>query len=155
MPRRATTGGFVDRAHELAQLESATRDAAAGVPQVVVVAADAGVGKTRLLSEFAAGVDGRVLWGACLPMGGHGLPFAPVAQALRTLEADPQLAALVPAALAPRPARDDDGTATDPVISRSQLFQAILRLLEHLAERQATVLVLEDLHWRTRRPATC
>lgn len=70
MRRRTTTGDFDDRAHELGELESALRAAAAGTPRVVVLAADAGVGKTCLLSEFAAGVDGRVLWGTCLPMGG-------------------------------------------------------------------------------------
>jgi len=139
------TGDFVERAHELDRLESALRDATDGVPQILVVAADAGVGKTRLLSEFVARVRGRVLWGACLPMGGRGLPFAPVVQALRTLDDDPHSAAQVPAALVPRAA--DGEEIADPVISRSQLFQTILRLLEHLAEQQPTILVLEDLHW--------
>ena len=147
MRRRTTTGDFVDRAHELGELESALRAAAAGTPRVVVLAADAGVGKTRLLSEFAAGVDGRVLWGTCLPMGGRGLPFTPIVQSLRALGTDPALAGLVPAPLLPQAADAWDAVPTDQVVSRSQLFQAILGLLEHLADKRTTVLVLEDLHW--------
>ena len=125
-------------------LDAALARAAVGEPSMVVVAADAGIGKTRLLEEFAARVDGRVLRGACLPMGERGIPFAPIAEALHALRADPQFVDLVPAALAPLVS---DGGDPGPALSRSQLFQAVLGLLEELANRATTLLIVEDLHW--------
>lgn len=146
MRPRIDPGHFVQRGPELSRLDAALARAAAGAPSVVVVAGDAGVGKTRLLQELASRVDGTVLWGACLPMGERGLPFAPVLEALRGLGSDPELGELLPPSLralvsdvAARPA----GAA----LSRSQLFQAILGVVEDLANRSATVVVLEDLHW--------
>ena len=144
MRRRDHSGHFVNRGHELAVLDAALARAIAGEPSMVVVAGDAGVGKTRLLAEFVAQVDGRVLWGACLPMGERGLPFAPIAEALRALGSDPGLAGRIPAAVAPLVS---DGGEPGPALTRSQLFQAILGLVEELAGRATTVLVVEDLHW--------
>jgi predicted ATPase len=144
MRRRDHSGHFVNRGHELAVLDAALARAIAGEPSMVVVAGDAGVGKTRLLAEFVAQVGGRVLWGACLPMGERGLPFAPIAKALRALGSDPGLAGRIPAAVAPLVS---DGGEPGPALTRSQLFQAILGLVEELAGRATTVLVVEDLHW--------
>ncbi len=70
---------FVGRAAELADLE---RDRSAGVPQVVLVAPP-GVGKSRLVEEFA----GRVRAGGGTVLGAqvheHGAPYEPVAALLR------------------------------------------------------------------------
>ncbi|HEX6338389.1 MAG TPA: AAA family ATPase [Jiangellaceae bacterium] len=143
-PRRGTA--FIKRESEVARLTDALAAAAAGSPSMVVVSADAGVGKTRLLNEVLAAADGPVLWGYCLPMGKRGLPLAPIVEALRGLHADAALADRIPrvllSLLSPR---DDD--AENPSVSRTQLFQAILELLEGLAAEATTVLVLEDLHW--------
>lgn len=144
MTQRDSAGHFVDRGRELAQLDAVLARAVDGEPSLVVVAADAGVGKTRLLAEFASRVAGHVLWGTCLPMGERGVPFAPIAEALRALGADPQLRERVPAALTPLVS---DGSEPGRALSRSQLFQAILDLVEDLASREPTVLVVEDLHW--------
>jgi DNA-binding CsgD family transcriptional regulator/tetratricopeptide (TPR) repeat protein len=146
MRRRVDPGHFVERGPELDRLDAALSRAAAGAPSVVVVAGEAGVGKTRLLDEFAARVEGQVLWGACLPMGERGLPFAPVLEALRAFGSDPDLGDRLPLSLQ---ALVFDGGAqpAGAVVSRSQLFQAILGLVEDLAGRSTTVLVLEDLHW--------
>ena len=139
-------GHFVERGAELGRLDAALFRAAAGSPSVVVVAGEAGVGKTRLLSEFASRVEGKVLWGACLPMGERGLPFAPIVEALRALGADPDLGDHLPSSL--RALVSDVGAhPAGTVVSRSQLFQAILGLLEDIAGRSTTVVVLEDLHW--------
>jgi predicted ATPase len=77
---------FVGRNRELSGLREALERAREHVAGVVVVAGEAGVGKTRLINEFVAGPwceDVRVLAGACLPMANGGLPYAPIMQAFR------------------------------------------------------------------------
>lgn len=137
---------FIERESELAQLTASLASAAAGSPSMVVVSADAGVGKTRLLKEFATAADGPVLWGSCLPMGNRGLPLAPIVEALRGLHADENLADRMPPVLLSLLSPRDDESAS-PSVSRTQLFQAILDLLEELAAETTSVMVLEDLHW--------
>ena len=53
-----------------------------------MVGGEAGVGKSRLVTEFAArsrAAGGRMLLGGCLELGADGLPFAPFTAVLRTL----------------------------------------------------------------------
>ena len=55
----------------------------------MLVAGDAGVGKSRLLAELDPSRrerrGGRVLVGGCLDLGEGGLPYAPFVEALRSL----------------------------------------------------------------------
>src|SRR5690349_14840324 len=77
---------LVGRADGLAALGDALRKAG-----------DAGLGKTRLVSEFAGTARGqgvRVLTGTCLDLGGEGLPYGPFLDALRELGLELQPAAL-------------------------------------------------------------
>lgn len=74
---------FISRETELSRLRDVI--AGAGRPAMVVISGDAGVGKTRLLREALAGVDGRVLTGACVDVAEDALPFAPFVEALRGL----------------------------------------------------------------------
>ena len=79
---------FIGRTLELERLEAALAAAAGGEPQVLLVAGDAGVGKTRLVAEFTARArasGAQVLAGGCVPVGDAGLPFAAVSEALRGL----------------------------------------------------------------------
>ncbi|MGA4541719.1 helix-turn-helix transcriptional regulator [Uniformispora flossi] len=81
---------FVGRTTELGILDEALRAADSGTPAVVLVAGEAGVGKTRLLDEFLAHATtaGAVTaTGSCIELGAEALPFAPVAGALRMLDA--------------------------------------------------------------------
>ena len=83
---RAASSVLVGRQPEMAALRDALGRARAGEPTTVLVGGEAGVGKTRLLEEFAGwATDGaaRVLVGQCLELGEAGLPFAPFAAALR------------------------------------------------------------------------
>jgi AAA ATPase domain len=87
MADRVTTGRFVGRTQELARLHQLLARAGDGEP-LVVVGGEAGVGKTRLVEQLAAGAAGqgvRVLGGGCVPLGEEGLPFAPLVEALRGL----------------------------------------------------------------------
>src|SRR5215211_7660116 len=63
---------FVGRAEELGQLVAALEQVELGSPAVVLVAGDAGVGKTRLLAELADQAERRrvrVLVGGCMNVG--------------------------------------------------------------------------------------
>ncbi|WP_436771218.1 helix-turn-helix transcriptional regulator [Yinghuangia sp. YIM S09857] len=80
---------FVGRTAELGVLDEGLRTAASGTPAVVLVAGEAGVGKTRLLDEFlarAAASGAVTAVGGCIELGAEALPFAPVAAALRMLD---------------------------------------------------------------------
>jgi AAA ATPase domain len=91
MGGRVASPTFVGRIEEFQALEAARRRAADGEPAVVLVGGEAGVGKTRLIGELAAGcaADGtRVLSGGCVPVGEGALPYAPMVEALRDLLTD-------------------------------------------------------------------
>ncbi|MFL5751368.1 MAG: helix-turn-helix transcriptional regulator, partial [Chloroflexota bacterium] len=79
---------LVGRADELATLEDAMRRATDGEPGFILIGGDAGLGKTRLVTEFgvtARAAGSRILTGACLDLGGEGLPYGPFLEALREL----------------------------------------------------------------------
>jgi hypothetical protein len=88
MDRRVASPTFVGRLEELQILEAARVRAATTEPAVVLLGGEAGVGKTRLIAELTARctTDGtRVLVGGCVPVGGDGLPYGPIVEALRPL----------------------------------------------------------------------
>src|SRR4051812_44994386 len=103
MSTRVTSSRLIGRTSELAELEAALADAAAGRPSLAFVAGESGVGKTRLLTELerrARESGARVLTGECVELGEGELPYAPIVGALRPLAraGDPALDALSPAA---------------------------------------------------------
>src|SRR5919197_5210695 len=160
--RRASCPVLVGRAAEVARLRGALERAAAGEPAVVVVAGEAGVGKTRLVAELlgAAREAGAVaLSGGCLDVGEGVLAYAPLVEALRQLARtlDPEgleqvlggaraeLARLVP---------ELDGLAGagkavggPAALAPARLFELLLGVLHRLARRGPVLLVVEDLHW--------
>jgi DNA-binding CsgD family transcriptional regulator/tetratricopeptide (TPR) repeat protein len=158
MGGRMASPTFVGRVEELELLEAAMRRAADGAPAVVLLGGEAGVGKTRLVSELAArsATDGiRVLAGGCVPVGDGALPYAPIVEALRGLVAEvgaaavrelvgpswPELARLLPALGEP-------GRSSPPgQAAQARLFEVLFGLLGRLAEQAPVVLVVEDVHW--------
>src|SRR5688572_13678484 len=79
---------LVAREAELGQLLEVVEVAAEGRPQLVVISGEAGIGKTRLVSEVLARVragGSRVLSGGCLDIGDASVPYLPLAEALRAL----------------------------------------------------------------------
>ena len=152
------------RRDELAALEAALARSQAGVGSVVLVAGEAGMGKSRLISEIGRHAERQgmaVAVGECLPIGEGELPYAPVVGALRSLAGqvdDGELRAMVAsggealAGLLPHDPRRDGGAADLAVGTGSQL-----RLLEHLvgllisvARVRPLVLVVEDFQWADR-----
>jgi ATP/maltotriose-dependent transcriptional regulator MalT len=161
MATRMSSPVLVGRSGQLSVLITALEQAGRGNPSAVMVGGEAGVGKSRLMSEFAGqsrGTGVRVLMGGCLQLGADGLPFAPFSSVLRELVRDlgtAGVAELLPGGATRELARllpefgepagiDDAGEA------RARLFEQMLVLLEHLAEAGPVVLVIEDMHWADR-----
>jgi predicted ATPase len=91
MPRRAWHAPLVGRAAELATLDDAMRAAADGTAAVVLIAGEAGIGKSRLTAEAAnrARVDGwQVLSAGCLDLAEGSVPYLPLMDALHDLPID-------------------------------------------------------------------
>src|SRR5688500_5446730 len=85
---RVVSPRFVGRHAELASLRQAVSDLGSGAPAAVLVGGEAGIGKSRLVSELIRVTSGdgvRVLSGACVALGGERLPYAPFTQALGEL----------------------------------------------------------------------
>src|SRR6266487_6333497 len=88
MGQRVSCPVLVGRDAEVARLQAAIERAAAGQPATVLVAGEAGIGKTRLVTEAlgqAAGLGVIALTGGCLDVGEGVLAYAPVMEALRPL----------------------------------------------------------------------
>ncbi|WP_217640550.1 helix-turn-helix transcriptional regulator [Blastococcus tunisiensis] len=175
MPRR-DDAPMVGRAAELAHLLEHVDRAATGRAGAVLLAGDAGVGKTRLLDELTAqaarrGV--RVLVGHCVDLGEVGLPYLPFVDLLRPVVADPELAPatasdpVLAALLAGRPVgsppapaavegrdlgRPLPHRAAPPPVDdgRLQLFESVAGVICELAATTPLLIVLEDVHWADR-----
>src|SRR5256885_7263806 len=101
MPRLGSGIALVARSREMDRLRAAFERAAGGSAAAVLVAGDAGVGKTRITEELSAMAKGQgalVLTGRCLDAGEAGLPYLPFAEALG------QARHLLPADILARPA---------------------------------------------------
>jgi DNA-binding NarL/FixJ family response regulator len=145
---------MVGRDDELSRLLTLLDDAEAGRSVVALVSGDAGVGKTRLISEvtrLAAGRGFTVLSGQCAELG-DSVPYLPLADALRgaahstgvrdALSSRPALSRLLPEG-GEGPIADSDRSG----LARQQMFGGVLGLLAELAAVAPVLLVLEDLHW--------
>jgi DNA-binding NarL/FixJ family response regulator len=158
--RRVSSPTFVGRAEQLAAFDHALARAAAEEPGALLVAGESGVGKSRLVAEFAErarAAGARVLTGDCVELGEGELPYAPIVGALRELQRElgtdavielagqgrAELARLLPEAGEPAAARDAE-------FAQSRLFELLLSLLGRVGEQAPLVLVIEDLHWADR-----
>jgi DNA-binding CsgD family transcriptional regulator len=142
--RRISSPVFVGRAEELEALDAALAAARGGEASAVLVSGEAGIGKTRLLTEFAAraGATGaRVLIGNCIELGDGELPHAPLAAILRQLERELGPDAVGSARAVLDPAATDD---------QARRLELVLAMLGRLGELAPAVIAIEDLHWADR-----
>jgi DNA-binding CsgD family transcriptional regulator len=151
---------LVGRSGELRRLLDLLDDAAEGRPTHALISGDAGVGKTRLVSELAARAAGHgftVLSGRCAELG-DSIPYLPLADALRDATTGPGPDQVLLDAIAERPVLSrllpDRGASPPPAdlpgLAQQQLFGAVLGMLAELAARRPVLVVLEDLHWADR-----
>jgi predicted ATPase len=117
---------LLEREGELAVLQAALAEAAAGRGGVVVATGEAGIGKSALLAHFLAGLDPSVrsLVGACDDLS-FPRPLAPFRDLAGSVA--PALAAAISSGAHPH-----------------EIYPL---LLEELGGPRPTVLVLEDVHW--------
>ena len=154
---------FVGRSEELGRLESGLEAAVGGRAAALLVAGEAGVGKTRLVAELSASVRRRgvsSLIGACLDVEEGRLPFGPFIEALRPrlreLDTDArhellaagggELARVLPELASGSEEKESAASALVP----GRLFELTLGLLSRLATAAPVLLVVEDLHWSDR-----
>lgn len=152
---------LVGREEALRQLEQAYTSARADRGSVMLISGEPGIGKSRLLQEFATSLAGK----ATVIVGtGHeyerDLPYWPLVAALgpHLLAIDPAPPGFEPLYLAPLaglwPGLQRLLSAGPPPISlepsqeRSLMLQALTHLLMNLAgQHPPLILCLDDLHW--------
>jgi DNA-binding SARP family transcriptional activator len=154
---RGVAGVFVGREADLERLDAIWSDVVANESHLVLLAGEAGIGKSRLAAEFARRVfdaDATVLFGRCDEDGGE--PYQPFAEAIRdyasgsgrgALQNSPHLGRLIPdvaqqLGFAPAPSLGDADA------ERRALFDAVASLLS--SAPTPVLLVLDDLHWAAR-----
>ncbi|MGW2516722.1 helix-turn-helix transcriptional regulator [Streptomyces sp. NPDC001617] len=137
---------LVGRDEEVGRLLDVLERARRGEAGAVLVAGDAGVGKTRVLGEVAGravGAGMTVVVGHCVDLGDVGLPYLPFTEILGVLAGDERFASVLGA---------------HPVVGRLlgsgvdaggrlELFEGMAGLLAELADLSPLLLILEDLHW--------
>jgi DNA-binding CsgD family transcriptional regulator/tetratricopeptide (TPR) repeat protein len=96
-----------------------------GAGVLVLVAGEAGVGKTTLVRRFCESRErSRVLWGVCDPLATPA-PLGPVVEVAAQL----------------------DGAAAEVIVGGARPYEVGRALLEDLAGEKSVIVVLEDLHW--------
>lgn len=151
---------LVGRDEELAALEEALLETSLGEGRFVLIAGEAGQGKTRLTEELAA--RARKLGFTTLAGGAaeaeFALPYLPFVQALgnwlagqdavelsrRLGPAASDLARLLPQVAPGGAAAPSPG---DPAQEKLRLFEAVAAVLSLTAGSQGLLLVIEDVHW--------
>ena len=161
---------FTGRDHELAELRRTFDAAADGEGQVVGLAGDPGLGKSRLALEFCRVAQDRatVIVGRCLSYGAS-IPYLPLFELVRNacgitvgdatdlmtakidlwvkaLELEVSLAHYLRHAFIVTDG-DHGLTDLDPLAIRNRTFDALVRLLVAEAARRPLVVLVEDLHW--------
>jgi DNA-binding SARP family transcriptional activator/tetratricopeptide (TPR) repeat protein len=164
--RHRAQGQLIGRADELAQLEDewalACREARSG--RLVLLAGDAGIGKTTLTADIARRVheEGAIVLAGRSPRETV-VAYQPILEALRhwalnaslsdlratAREYGSELARLIPE-LRRRAPDLPPPPADEPETERYRLFEAVVGLLTELSRSAPVLLVLDDLQWADR-----
>jgi len=156
---------FIGRERELSLLKGLFEKAARGQePQAVLMVGEPGIGKSRMIAEFAAYLEDypdmtRWRQGRCLPYG-DGVSFWALGEIVKAeagiLESDAiaTVEEKLEKVLPEGPDREWFRQRLRPLLglesppaSRDENFTAWRRFLEYLTRDHPTVLVFEDLHW--------
>ena len=153
---------FIGRSDDLLWLQERLLEARRGQGELILLAGEAGIGKSRLLRETIAQAQQaeiRVLEGKC-SLFEAALPYAPFVEAFRgflhactpseimallgpyaseVMKLLPELAALMPGVV-PSP-------SLSPPEEKSRLFESLYQALRRFAANAPLILALEDVHW--------
>jgi hypothetical protein len=160
LPSASADGGFVGRERELGDLAAAWAGAVGGRPGMVLIAGEAGIGKTGLARAVAglAGATGGMVAQARCYEAERSLFLQPLAEAVRAAalalppgrvgvaagDAAATLAELVPDL---RRLLALEGYERAPAeLERRRSFEAVTAFLRGLAAQQPLLVVLDDLH---------
>ncbi len=135
------TRPFVGRMKELHELRSTLEEASSGHGSLVLVTGEPGIGKTRLMQEFAGTASDQgwhVVVGRCWEEGGAP-PYWPWIQVVRAAGGEFER-------LAEPPSDSFAAPSADPESVRFRLFDAVTRYLVETARDRPLVIVVDDLH---------
>ncbi len=149
---------FLGREAEMEVLRTAVREISTSPATAVLISGEAGIGKSRLVSEFTRSValeSVRLLESRCYPAEAD-VPYGPVIDGLRPVAAD----------VAQRPISDlesftrighllsefeyltrDTEERVDPAAWRRRLYEEITGLVRLALEETPIVWVIEDVQW--------
>jgi predicted ATPase/DNA-binding SARP family transcriptional activator len=162
-PDRILKADLVGREEQLNRMQRAYSQARSGQRRVIFISGEPGIGKTRLSRDFTHwGEETQqaiVLWGYCYEMSGL-LPYQPIADAIgahvRTCTADQlrnmlgssavDLAKIIPEIRFKLPELQP-AEQLGPEAERRNLFSAVARYLNALAEERSLIVILDDLQW--------
>jgi tetratricopeptide (TPR) repeat protein len=149
---------FVGRTNELAVLREASDAPRTGNGRLVLISGEPGIGKTRLIEEFAAHSGAPALWGRCWESDGAAAfwPWAQIIDSYARQHAARVLRqTLGPGAadllqLVPHLGKRLSNLTGPPIIdarqARLRLFESVVGFLRRAAGREAFTLVVDDLH---------
>jgi DNA-binding CsgD family transcriptional regulator/tetratricopeptide (TPR) repeat protein len=144
---------LVGRLAETSALDEALRisaDGTEGGPVAVVIAGDAGIGKSRLAAEMSsrAAIAGwQVLSAGCVNLAEGSVPYLPLVDALRGVT-DEELPAVLEHWR--RGETEPAGPQLSPDLARGRVYAAYLDLLRARSDEAPLALVVEDVHWADR-----
>ena len=151
---------IIGRTPEFAALGLLVEQAKGGQGHIALIAGEAGIGKSRLVSELKTSAVAQgflVVQGACFPTD-LTYPYAPLLDLLRSLVASnpkasltaavetlahdifPLLPELVPDQTTPLP-------RLEPEQEKRRLFAVLATFFLHLSTQSPLLLIIEDVHW--------
>jgi predicted ATPase len=141
---------LVGREVDLASLDQLLAQAAKGAGHIALIAGEAGIGKSRLVTEIIQRSEKhgtQILKGNCFETD-RALPYAPFTDLLSELFAA-QPSRNVPPELVPLVSVTESPTSApsaDPELAKRRLFRALAEFLTPPLD-SPLLIVLEDLHW--------
>ena len=149
VPSAPPSSRLVGRKAELDALQARIKALRTGTGGAVLIAGEAGLGKSRLLREALVipGAEAVILYGAC-GLSEAPPPYEPFVAMIRAVVREPDgeagLRRIAPELLAFVP---ETATARAQVPDRDHLYGAFLRALRQYARVAPVIVVIEDLHW--------
>jgi DNA-binding SARP family transcriptional activator len=150
---------LIGRAHEWVKLSRAWQTVQSGQAQTILIYGEAGIGKTRLLEEFAkwAMLQGVVTAQTRSYAAQGQLTYAPVTAWLRSETLRPRLSTLdevwlaevsrlLPELLVEHPHLSPPHPLTESW-QREQFYEALARAIVNESDKRPLVLILDDLQW--------